>query len=142
MRYPFIIFLVFTLYACGKSTNISNIPMSTPSGEGPFQIITYDEQRVEREVVSLEEGNVISQAKAVYVDINGRFVFIDGSPIKSYLGEDLYWNNQGIILSDAGRIVDKEEVFTLASKPMKNHEPMMYLDNLRRGRANARMSNE
>lgn len=134
--------LLIVLAGCSKTSSISIVTMPTPKGTGPWQVVTYDEKRVEREVVGMIDNKVVSEAKAVYVDSNGRFVFKDGSAILTYRGEQMYWNSQGLILSDSGRLVEKEEVFSLDSKPLNSNVAMLYLDSLRNGRANARRANE
>ena len=79
--------------------------------EGPFQLISYDGSRIEKHVFILDGKQIIALPKAVYMDRNGRIVFKDRSPIKTFDGHDIYWNEQGIFISSVGEILSKRNLF-------------------------------
>ena len=117
------------LAGCSPSENISSIAMPPPlDEEGPFQLITYDGSRIEKHVFILDGKQIIALPKAVYKDRNGRIVFKDSSPIKTFNGHDIYWNEQGIFISSVGEILSKRNLFTIGGKPMEKSDAMMFKD--------------
>lgn len=138
MRLPLLFALTILISACSEKLTVVYDVMPVPPGKGPFQLSTYNEERVEREIIIFENGKPYSQTKAVYLDMNGRFVFKDGSPILTYKGEAIYWNTQGIIIADSYRIVDEDELFSIAGKPLVNGTPMLFTEMLNNGRADYR----
>ena len=108
------------LAGCSPSENISSIAMPPPlDEEGPFQLISYDGSRIEKHVFILDGKQIIALPKAVYMDRNGRIVFKDRSPIKTFDGHDIYWNEQGIFISSVGEILSKRNLFSIGGKPME-----------------------
>ena len=117
------------LAGCSPSENISSIAMPPPlDEEGPFQLITYDGSRIEKHVFILDGKQIIALPKAVYMDRNGRIVFKDSSPIKTFNGHDIYWNEQGIFISSVGEILSKRNLFTIGGKPMEKSDTIMFKD--------------
>lgn len=124
------------LTACSKEHELSKISMHPPLvGGGPWQVITYQEERVEREVVKFENGEVYSVAKAVYMDSNGRFVFKDGEPIQTISGDDIYWNSQGLLITSRGRLISKSRYFSINGVPAEDNEALMFRDPLLQAKA-------
>ncbi|MBD3587235.1 hypothetical protein HHX48_15960 [Salinimonas sp. HHU 13199] len=136
IRFVLTLFLAVTALGCVPENSISTISMSPPFGsEGPWQLITYDEKRLEREVVKFENGETFAIAKAVYMNRYGKIVFKDGSPILTIDGDELYWNDQGLFLTSAGHITKKSRYFSIDGKPVSDSIPLMFRDTLLQAKA-------
>lgn len=110
--------------------------MSPPfEHKGPFQLVTYDEERVEREIVVIENNSIYSLPRAVYMSTTGKLVYKDESPILTFKGEEIYWNEQGIFLSTSGRRVNKSEILSVNGKPLPEGTALMFKETLIRAKS-------
>lgn len=97
-------------------------------GEPPWQVVTYDGDKVEIIVSYLkEEGDLklTNENRSVYVNEKSQFVLKDGSRITAYTGNFIYWNKDGYIINRELQIMPKPLVFTVNSRPMQEGTPMM-----------------
>lgn len=136
MRLPSLLIGLIILSACSDSPTFSTTTMAMPSG-GPFQVITYDERPVERELIEHFDGENISITKSVYLSRRGQFIFKNEAPVTLWSGEHLYLNSDGQIVSDGSpnRIVGESEVFSQDGKPVPDGTALTILNPFIEGRA-------
>ena len=128
--------IVLLLTSCSDPQPYSNLPMKTPfSGTGPWQITTYSNSRVEREVIKVENGQAYIIPKAVYLNIHGQFVFKDNTPILTSQGEIIYWNEDGMLLTPSGERWTKGALFSIEGRPVANTEAFLFKSTLVLGKA-------
>lgn len=136
-RAAYLITCALFIMGCSQGSKISTTSMLPPlTGEGPWQLVTYDNQRLEREVVEYDNGQVYATARAVYMNEFGKLVFKDGEPITTYDGHELYWNNKGRLLTSAGQFAKKSRLFSIAGKPVHDGRAIMFRDTLLKAKAN------
>lgn len=129
------LFIMFTLLVgCDSATPISYLPMPMPKTDGPWQVMTINEQRIYREQIKLVDGRLVKINQPVYVAQNGQFVFKEGSPIKAF-SQDLYWNSQGKIISNQRIEFKPSAIFKVNGKPMQDQSGMILRQVLQAGRA-------
>jgi len=118
--------IVMLLFGCGEKNNgTSSFPMPlTGLGEGPWQIETWNGDKVVHETIALDGDGVVVRSQSVYIDKSSRFVYRDGAPIKTYNGNHLYWNKDGFVINKALTIIFEDEIFIVNGKPMKPRTAM------------------
>lgn len=123
--------LVTLLVGCGN-----DIPEPTTHlrmvderlGEGPWQVVTYDGKRVTRDTVALDGGNVVIRTSSVYVNKESQFTLRDGTPIKIFTGDDIFWNSEGDIITRKLQKVPEYLVFSLEGKPLPENTALTLHD--------------
>lgn len=142
MRIPFLFLIATLCCACSKEpVETQSITLTLPPGDGPWQIWTYDEQPVHWETVEYLGKKLYKRAYSVYVDVNGRFIFNDSKPIKTFKGESLYWASNGEIITDHRRVIPREQVFSLNGKPISPEQPLLLKEQIISARAEIRPRN-
>lgn len=121
---------IFLLPGCGNDRpGISRYRMiNTAIGIGPWQIVTYEGDKVYHETIALEGGGVVVQSRSVYVSSKSQFIYKDGTPITTYDGKYLYWNDEGWVINRNIEIVSEEQVFIVNGKPMPPQTAMRLRD--------------
>jgi len=111
---------VFALLGCEESSQgISQYPMiSDDLGNGPWQIVTYDGEKVYHETIALDGRGVAVRSESVYISNKSQFIYRDGTPITTYDGKYLYWNKDGLVINRLIQAVPEDQVFVVNGKPM------------------------
>jgi hypothetical protein len=126
--------LVLLLPGCAEPVQpASFIPMvKKPSGQGPWQVVTYDNERIIHDDVKLLDGRIEQTAQTVYIAHNSQYVYKNGDPIVTYANDTLYWHSHGEIVNQAMKVIPEFAVFKVKDNPMPRHTAMMlkhiYLD--------------
>lgn len=121
---------VIFLQACITETEqISAIPMLGKDivesfGEPPYKLVTYNNEDVSLQIIQIQNGDLSSTLKAVYVNELSQFVFSNGERIKNNSGNYLYWNNQGYIINNKVKKILKSSVFIVNDKPLSDSVPL------------------
>lgn len=118
----FAVMTVITVAACDSKKTIteSAVPMLAGISGGPWPVETYLGEKVQVESARLnEEGQMEKYSSTVYIDSKSRFVYRDGSPIKTVKGDDIYWNQAGIVITKELKRVPESSIFTVKGAPMK-----------------------
>jgi hypothetical protein len=119
------------LNGCGDQSpqTVSNIPMvDAQLGEGPWQVVTYDGSRITRDSVALDGGEIVIRSSSVYVNKESQFTLRDGTPIKVFTGDSIYWNKDGDIITKKFQKVPEYLVFSLDGKPLKENTALTLYD--------------
>lgn len=97
-------------------------------GEGPWQVVTYDGQRVTRDTVVLDDDEVVIRTSSVYVNNESQFTLRDGTPIKIFTGDDIFWNSEGDVITRKLQQVPEYLVFSLEGKPLPENAALTLHD--------------
>lgn len=97
-------------------------------GEGPWQVVTYDGKRVTRDTVALDGGDVVVRSSSVYVNKESQFTLRDGTPIKIFTGDEIYWNSEGNVITRKLQRVPEYLVFSLEGKPLPENTALTLHD--------------
>lgn len=119
------------LAACGeqKNTSVSNVRMVNASmGEGPWQVVTYKGDRVTRDTVVLDDGEVSIRSASVYVNNKSQFVLMDGTPITIFTGDKIYWNAEGQVITSKMKRVQEYLVFSVNGDPVAKNTALTLFD--------------
>lgn len=119
------------LAACGEQQNgtVSNVRMVNGSmGEGPWQVVTYKGDRVTRDTVVLDEGEVVIRSASVYVNNKSQFVLMDGTPITIFTGDKIYWNAEGHVITSKMKKVPEYLVFSVNGEPVAKDTALTLFD--------------
>ncbi len=119
------------LAACGeqKTTMVSNVRMINASmGEGPWLVVTYKGDRVTRDTVALDEGEITIRSSSVYVNNKSQFVLMDGTPIKIFTGDSIYWNAAGEVITSKMSRVPEYLVFSVNGGPVAKNTALTLFD--------------
>ena len=98
--------------------------LSAAVGKGPWQVVTYDDEAVMRDTSALDGDQIVSRSEPVYINNESKFIYRDGSPVKSFSGDNLYWNEQGYIINRHLHVIPEESVFALNNQPLPNGTPL------------------
>lgn len=111
---------VFALAGCDKEMQgVSQYPMiSDDLGNGPWQIVTYEGEKVYHETIALDGRDVAVRSESVYISNKSQFIYRDGTPITTYDGKYLYWNKDGLVINRLIQAVPEDQVFVINGKPM------------------------
>ena len=125
-----IVITILLLAGCEQEkTSYRNIPMVTADfGEGPWQLVTYKDQKIMFEAVVLDENRTVTRSESVYINNKSQLVFRDGKPIKNYRGEYLYWNKEGRFINKDLRIIREDILFVVNGRPMIPNTPIKIRD--------------
>lgn len=112
--------LTLALSGCGEEVNtVNNYPMITGEFEGgPWQIVTYGDDKIYHEKVVLGDEGVSTQSYTVYINNKSQFIYLDGTPITTYEGHKIYWNNDGQIINRYSQVIPEDQIFVVNDKPM------------------------
>lgn len=116
-----LLYLVMLLVGCGDDApeTTSHLRMVDERlGEGPWQVVTYDGKRVTRDTVALDGDDVVVRSSSVYVNKDSQFTLRDGTPIKIFTGDEIYWNSEGDVITRKLQRVPEYLVFSLEGKPL------------------------
>jgi hypothetical protein len=131
MRYFTIIILLLVCYGCNdKLPENENITVKLPPGPGPWQLWTYEEKPVEYPQVIYRNGEVYKNAKSVYVDRFGQIVFKNEEPLKTHTGEEVYWSQTGVFITNYGNKIPRSRLFNVDGKPVSNTTPFILKESL------------
>lgn len=127
-----ILTVVITTFLAGckaQQSGVSQIPLIDESlGEGPWQVVTYDNRKVFHETLALDGKTVTTRSETVYVSNKSQFVYRDGTPIQTHDGKYLYWNKDGWIINRFLQVVPEDQVFVVEGKPMPIRTAMKLRD--------------
>lgn len=126
MKTILLIILCITAGCGGKAqVGVNSFPMVDKSfGDGPWQLVTYDDDKIFYEEVLLENKNIKVSSKSVYISNKSQFVYKDGTPIQTYSGNYLYWNKQGYVINKELQIIPEDLLFIVSGKPMPRNTPI------------------
>jgi hypothetical protein len=112
---------VFALTACEKQRQgVSKYPMILEDlGSGPWQIVTYEDEKVFHETIALDGRSVAVRSESVYISNKSQFIYRDGTPITTYDGKYLYWNKDGLVINRLIEVIPEDQVFVVNGKPMQ-----------------------
>lgn len=118
------------LAGCGdEPRGVSQYPMISPDfGEGPWQVVTYQGDKILHETVALDNGHVVVRSESVYINNSSQFVYRDNTPIRAYDGGRLYWNRDGWVINRRLQIVPEDRIFVVNGRPMQPGTPMKLRD--------------
>lgn len=97
-------------------------------GDGPWQVVTYDDKKVTHETLALDGKSVTTRSETVYVSNKSQFVYRDGTPIQTHDGKYIYWNKDGWVINRHLQIVREDQVFVVEGKPMQVRTAMKLRD--------------
>lgn len=102
-----------------NSPQVSAYPMINEGlGEGPWQVVTYEGDKVLHETINLDGASIVVRSESVYVDSKSQFVYRDGTPVKTYDGASVYWNNAGQIINRELQVIPEDQLFVVNKRPM------------------------
>ena len=112
--------------ACSdNSFQVSTYPLITDAvGVGPWQVITYDDELVMKDKVVLDGLAFKTRSEPVYINSKSQFVYRDGRAIRDYMGNRIYWNDQGFIINKNVQILPENVVFSLNGSPLPVGTPL------------------
>lgn len=126
-----LLYLVTLLVGCGDDApeTTSHLRMVDERlGEGPWQVVTYDGKRVTRDTVALDGGDVVIRSSSVYVNKESQFTLRDGTPIKIFTGDEIYWNSEGDVITRKLQRVPEYLVFSLEGRPLPENTALTLQD--------------
>lgn len=111
---------VVTLSGCGgEKQTVSNIPMITEAvGVGPWQLVTYHDERVMKETVHIDDGRFATRTEPVYINNKSQVIFRNGERIRDFDGGFLYWNDNGNFINMDLHVISESLVFSANGKPL------------------------
>lgn len=126
------IFLIgVVLSSCSQKdpVSMSNMRMIPESlGQGPWRLVTYSGERVTRDTVMLDGGEVVIRSSSVYVSKDSQFVLMDGKPITIFTGDHIFWNADGHVITSQLYKVPESIVFSVNGDPMPNNTALTLFD--------------
>lgn len=133
MKYKPLWLLIFAalIVGCGNDSAQTNSHLRMVDerlGEGPWQVVTYDGKRVTRDTVALDAGDVVIRTSSVYVNSDSQFILRDGTPIKIFTGDEIYWNSEGDVVTRKLQRVPEYLVFSLEGKPLPENTALTLHD--------------
>lgn len=117
----------------GRGAPLSLRPMIQGQiGEEPVALLTFDGNKImyARPEIVKKEGSRNKQVvntSPLYIDKNSRFVNLAGEPILTGRGEEIYWNDKSMLITNSGRRLRKASQFlvldkNLVKRPMRETE--------------------
>lgn len=124
------ILLALVLAGCNKEQRgVSQYPMITSEiGEGPWQVVTYEGDKILHETIALDGRSVVVRSESVYISNTSQFVYRDGTPITTYDGKFIYWNKDGLVINRNLTVVPEDQVFIVGGKPMHRNTAIRLRD--------------
>ena len=122
-----LICLTTLVLGCGREDvkSVSQLKMvDSRLGEGPWLVVTYDGQKVTRDTVALDNGEVVVRSASVYVNKESQFILRDGTPIRIFTGDNIFWNADGYVITAKLQKVPEDFVFSVNGGPMKKNTAM------------------
>lgn len=89
-------------------------------GMPPWQVVTYDNEKVTHGILVAVDGSIKPEEKTVYISKKSQFVYKDGTKIRNSQGNYLYWNENGKIINHKLVEIPKEMIFTVNGLPIDN----------------------